>query len=262
MSLKISNVKKRLNEGKVCFGTMLRISKAPHTIALCAAQGWDYVIMDTEHNDYDYQTLANSMLVAKYEQMDAYVRVPDKLYFQMAQMLDIGAEGLVLPQVETQDKAEHIIRSTKYSPVGQRGVSISNTVTRYRDYEVETYTQWANKQLMTIVMIESEKGVSNVDDIVSTQGVDAVMIGPSDMSQDMGIPGQIDHPKMQQAFDKIIESCDKHGVAPGIHVNKIEDVNNCIDKGMRFITYNYDINFLKEASKDALQALHSLINSN
>jgi 4-hydroxy-2-oxoheptanedioate aldolase len=197
--------------------------------------------------------------VAKYEPMDLYVRVPDNLYHQMAQMLDIGAEGLVLPQVKTQEEVEHIIRSTKYSPIGQRGVSISNAVTRFREYDVETYTDWANRELMTIIQIESKEGVNNVDDIVSTPGVDAVMIGPSDLSQDMGIPGQLYHPKMEHALDKIVKYCDKYEVAPGIHVQEIEDVSKCIDKGIRFITYNYDINFLKEASQHSLQALHSLI---
>jgi 2-keto-3-deoxy-L-rhamnonate aldolase RhmA len=259
MNLKTSCVKKRLQEGKVCFGTMLRVLKSPQAIALCAGQGWDYVIMDTEHNDYDYQTLASCMLLAKYEQMDAFVRVPDKLYHQMAQMLDIGAEGLVLPQVKTREEARHIVRSTKYAPVGQRGVSISNTVTRFRDYDMETYTQWANRELMTIVMIESEEGVDNVDSIVSTPGVDAVMMGPSDLSQDMGISGQIHHRKMEQAFDKVVEYCNRHDVAPGIHVNKIEDVSKAIDRGMRFITYNYDINLFKEASQNALWELRSLV---
>jgi 2-keto-3-deoxy-L-rhamnonate aldolase RhmA len=165
---------------------------------------------------------------------------------------------LVLPQVKTREEARHIVRSTKYAPVGQRGVSISNTVTRFRDYDIETYTQWANRDLMTIVMIESEEGVDNVDSIVSTPGVDAVMMGPSDLSQDMGISGQIHHRKMERAFDKVVEYCNKYDVAPGIHVNEIEDVSKSINRGMRFITYNYDINLFKEASQGALQALHSL----
>jgi len=258
MDLKSSNVKKRLKEGKICFGTMLRVLKSPQAIALCAAQGWDYVIMDTEHNDYDYETLASCTLLAKYEQMGLYVRVPDTLYHQMAQMLDLGAEGLVLPQVRTGEEAAHITNSTNYAPIGQRGVSISNVVTQFRDYDIKTYTEWANKELMTIIQIESEEGVNNVDEIVSAQEIDAVMIGPSDLSQDMGIPGQLHHSDLEQALDEIIESCNSHNVAPGIHLQDIEDVEKWIHRGMRFITYSYDINFLKEASRNALGELRSL----
>ena len=113
--------------------------------------------------------------------MDFFVRVPDKLYFQMAQMLDIGAEGLVLPRVNTVKEAHHIISSTKYSPLGQRGVSISENVTRFRDYSQPEYTSWANNETMIIVQIESEEGVNNVEEILSTKGIDAVMIGPADL---------------------------------------------------------------------------------
>ncbi|MEX2564831.1 MAG: aldolase/citrate lyase family protein, partial [Cyclobacteriaceae bacterium] len=248
-----------LQEGKVCFGTMLRILNTPHAVALCAALGWDYIILDTEHNDYNLETLGSFSLISKYENIGLFVRVSDKLYHQMAQMLDIGAEGLVLPQVKTAEEANHIIRSTKYAPMGQRGVSISNTVTRFRDYDIGDYTRWANEQLMTIVQIESEQGVENVDEIFSTSGIDAVMVGPSDLSMDMGIPGQTDHPRIQEAYHKVIESCNRHSVAPGIHLQTVEEVDNWLNKGMQLITFSYDIAFFKQASRDILTRLHRLI---
>jgi len=256
--LKSSKVKKKLNEGKVCFGTMLRILSKPHSVPLCASQGWDYIILDTEHNDYNLETISNVCLVAKYEELGLYVRPADKLYHQMAQMLDVGVEGLVLPQVKTFREAEQIIRSTKYAPIGQRGVSVSNAVTLFRDYDLIEYTKWANDNLMTIIQIESEEGVENVDELVSVFGVDAVMIGPADLSQDMGIPGQIQHPKVVDAFHKIIDSCNKHGVAPGIHLQDMEQVEKWINEGMRFITFSYDIQLFKDASQSALKKLRSL----
>lgn len=258
MNLKISQVKKKLKEGGVCFGTMLRILKSPQAVAMCAAQGWDFIILDTEHNDYDLETLGMFSLVAKYEKIGLFVRVPDKLYHQMAQLLDVGAEGLVLPQVKTQEETVHIIRSTKYAPVGQRGVSVSNAVTLYRDYDPLEYFEWANDQLMNIVQIESKEGVDNVEGIVSTTGVDAVMIGPADLSQDMGIPGQIHHNNMTKAYQKVIDCCNDNGVAPGIHLQSIEDISKWIDRGMRFITYSYDIELFKKSSSDALKKLRKL----
>jgi 2-keto-3-deoxy-L-rhamnonate aldolase RhmA len=257
MDLKRSKVKKILREGGVCYGTMLRILKSPQAIALSASQNWDYVILDTEHNDYSIETLADMALVAKYEDMALFVRVPDKLYHQMAQVLDIGAEGLVLPQVKTQAEAEHIIRSTKYAPMGKRGVSISETVTRFRNYGVVEYTQYANEENMTIIQIESEEGVNNVEKIVSTKGVDAIMIGPSDLTMDMGIPGQFSHPRVEEAFREIIVQCNKYGVAPGIHLSNMEDVRKWVGEGMRFVTYSYDIQFFKDASREAVSRLRT-----
>ncbi len=258
MGLKNSLVKRKLRAGKTCFGTMLRILKAPQAVALCASQGWDYVILDTEHNDYDYETLGNFSLASKYEDIALYVRVPDKLYHQMAQMLDIGTEGLILPQVKTREEAEHIIQSTKYAPMGKRGVSISGTVTLFRDYDVVEYTKWSNDEIMTVIQIESEEGVRNIQDIVSVKGIDAVMIGPSDLTQDMGIPGEIRHPRTEEAFRRIISACNKYGVAPGIHLSDMEDVKKWAAEGMRFITYSYDIQFLKDASREALSRLQEV----
>lgn len=261
MKLKINKVKERLKRGEVCFGTMLRILKSPQAVAMCASEGWDYIIMDTEHNDYDYETLANFSLVSKYEEISLFVRVPDKLYHQMAHILDIGAEGLVLPQVKTKEEMAQIINSTKYSPIGKRGVSLSTTHTLFRDYDLEEYMKWANQEHMTIVQIESEEGVSNVEQILSTKGIDAVMIGPADLSVDMGIPGKINHPRIESAFREIIRQCNKHGIAPGVHLNNLDDVKKWITEGMRFIKYGYDSKFFKDASKLVINKLQSFIQS-
>jgi 2-keto-3-deoxy-L-rhamnonate aldolase RhmA len=258
MSLKISDLKRKLKNGEVCFGTMLRILKSPQAVAMCASEGWDYIILDTEHNDYDYETIGNFSLVAKYEQLALLVRTPDKLYHQMAQMLDIGAEGLVLPQVRTKDEVDRIIQAVKYAPEGRRGVSISTTATLFRDYGIEEYTDWANRELFTVIQIESEEGVNNVEKIVATKGVDAIMIGAADLSHDMGITGQIHHHRMEEAYREIIDKCNKYGVAPGIHLTTIEDVEKWVKEGMRFITYSYDSKFFKDASRSALSDLRSI----
>jgi len=173
-------------------------------------------------------------------------------YGEMAQMLDIGAEGLILPQVKTGEETRHIIQSVKYAPMGQRGVSISTTATLFRDYKIDEYMEWANRQLMTVVQIESEEGINNAGKIISTEGVDAIMIGPADLSHDMGISGQLHHPRMEEAFREVITQCNKYGVAPGIHLNNMEDVNKWVNEGMRFITYGYDSKFIKDAYKESL----------
>lgn len=258
MKLKSNHVKQVLKNGGTCFGTMLRMLKSPQAVALYASKGWDYIILDTEHNDYNLETISSFSLLAKYENMGLFVRVPDKHYFQMAQMLDIGAEGLVLPQVKSREEAQKIVSATKYSPMGKRGVSISETVTLFRDYNQVEYTRWANQETMVIVQIESEEAVNNVEKIVSTKGVDAVMIGPADLTQDIGIPGQISHPRAEEAFREIIVQCEKHGVAPGIHLSQMDDVKKWVGEGMRFVTYSYDIKFLKEVLQKEVEELHKI----
>src|SRR5690606_33995403 len=95
--------------------------------------------------------------------------------------------------------------------------------------------------------------------ILSVKGIDAVMIGPADLSQDMGIPGRLDHPRMEAAFREVIKGCDRHGVAPGIHLSDMVQVRKWIKEGMRFITFGYDTKFFKYASRQAVGELHSLL---
>ena len=255
MELKQNHVKRVLKEGGTCFGTMLRLVKAPEVISLCATAGWDYVVLDTEHRDYNSESLKSLSLIAKYENLSFLVRVPDKLYHQLANTLDLGAEGLVLPRVDTEEEVRHIIQSTKYFPLGQRGASISNIATRFRDCSAEQFLEWSNSETLIVVQIETEEAVNRVDSIVSVEGVDAVMIGPFDLSQSLGIPGQLRDPRVADAFQTVIEACNRHGVAPGVHLTTLEDAKLWTSRGMRFITFQYDSQYLLRAFRETVAQL-------
>jgi len=259
VALKKNRVKRILKEGGVCFGTMLRILKVPHAVSLFSASGWDYLIMDMEHNDCDLESLSALSLVAKYEETTFLVRVPDKHYFQMAQVLDLGLEGLILPRVDTPDQVNHILQSTRYFPLGSRGASISNVATLFRSYPALDYLKWANQETMIVIQIESQEAVENVDQLLSIEGIDAVMIGPFDLSQSMGIPGQLKDPRMEEAFQKVIDGCNRHGVAPGVHLTNFDDVEKWLSRGMRFITFQYDISMLVEASREKIGRLREMV---
>lgn len=255
MELKQNHVKRVLNQGGTCFGTMLRLVKAPEVISLCAAAGWDYVVLDTEHRDYNSESVKSLSLIAKYENLSFLVRVPDKHYYQMANTLDLGAEGLVLPRVDTEKEVHHIIESTKYFPLGKRGASISNISTRFRDCSAEQFLEWSNKETLIVVQIETEQAVNQVDSIVSVEGVDAVMIGPFDLSQSFGIPGQVRDSRVADAFQTVIEACNRHGVAPGVHLTTLEDAKLWASRGMRFITFQYDSQYLLRAFRETVTQL-------
>lgn len=258
MKLKTNKVKQTLKSGGVCFGTMLRALRSPHAIPLCASAGWDYVILDTEHQDYNSETLAGMCLAAKYEELVLLVRVPDTIYHELARPLDLGVEGLVCPRVESAEQAGRIIQSAKYHPLGSRGASVSATCTLYRECSPADYLEWANRETMVVVQIESQQALENIDAIVSTEGVDATMIGPFDLSQSMGIPGQTTHPRMIDAYRKVIEACNRHGVAPGIHLQTVDAVSQWVSEGMRFVTFRYDAQLLIDVSRQALSQLRGL----
>jgi len=257
MKLEKNLVKEKLARGEVCYGTMLKMVKDPGIIPLCSVAGWDHVIFDTEHGDGDIETLNALALTAHYEDLTFLVRVPDKLYHQMARILDVGAEGLVLPRVDDRETAEKIIQSTKYWPLGSRGASISQNRTLFRPCPATEYMEWANRETLTVIQVESRESVKNLDEILSVQGIDAVLVGPFDLSTNLGVPGRFDHPLVEEACEKVIEACRRRGVAPGIHMNTIEGVEKWRERGMRFLTYCYDSELLAAASREALSRLRS-----
>jgi 2-keto-3-deoxy-L-rhamnonate aldolase RhmA len=122
------------------------------------------------------------------------------------------------------------------------------------------YLEWANRETLIVVQIESQLGVENADEILAFQGIDAVMIGPFDLSQSMGIPGQMDDPAMKNAFRTVIDACQRNGVAPGIHLQSYEAVERWIDEGMRFITFQYDMSLLRNSSRQSLERLRKIGN--
>jgi 4-hydroxy-2-oxoheptanedioate aldolase len=253
--LKENLTKQRLKKGEVVYGTMVRMIRTPEVIPVLAAAGWDYIVVDTEHCAFNSETLRDLSLMAGYEPLTLLVRVPDKHYHQLAQTLDFGANGLVIPRVETVEQASMIVQSTKYFPLGQRGASKTSIGARFPDCGTMEYLEWANRETLIVVQIESEMGVENANEILSFEGVDAVMIGPFDLSQSMGIPGEMDNPRLQDACRRVIEACQRSGVAPGIHLQSYQAVERWVKEGMRFITFQYDMSLLRDRSIEALARL-------
>ncbi len=256
--LKKNLTKSRLQKDRVVFGTMIRMVRSPEVVPVLAAAGWDFAVVDTEHCAFNPETLKELALVASYEKFDLLVRVPDKHYHQLAQTLDFGASGLIIPRVETAEQAALIVQSTKYFPLGQRGASKTSIGARFPDCDTMEYLEWANQETLIVVQIESERGVENADEILAFEGIDAVMIGPFDLSQSMGIPGQMDEPSLKDACRRVIEACQRNGVAPGIHLQSYEAVERWVKEGMRFITFQYDMSLLRNSSKEALAKLRNI----
>lgn len=258
LMLKENLTKKRLQDGEVVFGTMVRMIRSPEVVPVLSTAGWDYIVVDTEHCAFNAETLKELAIVASYEPLTLLVRIPDKHYFQLAQTLDFGANGLVIPRVETKEQASVIVDSTKYFPLGQRGASTTSIGARFPECSTMEYLEWANREILIVVQIESQLGVENADEILAHEGIDAVMIGPFDLSQSMGIPGQMDNPRLKDAFRRITEACQRNGVAPGIHLQSYEAVQRWVGEGMRFITYQYDMSLLRNSSKEALNRLREI----
>lgn len=257
--LKINRVKKTLREGGIAIGTMVATIRSPQVVPLLAAAGWDFYIADAEHNPFGWETITDFMTVSRYEDIIPMVRVADPIYHLLARTLDLGAQGLICPRVETREQVEQIIECTKYYPLGERGASVSTVHSGFRDVNPSAYLDWANQETLIVIQPETKRSIDNIEELVSVKGVDAVFIGPFDLSKTLGIAGQTKHPLVAECFEKVITACNKHGVAPGVHLMDVKHAEEWIGKGMRFVGVKSDARYLMESMTAATQELKGFI---
>ncbi len=247
--------KARLRSDRALIGTMFLEVTSPGTCRMLQAAGYDFVIFDTEHSWYGIETIARFVRSARDIGLLVLVRAPAFQGHWPARYLDLGADGLVCPHVDTPEQAADIIRQTKYPPLGERGMA--NAVS-HDDFVARPMTQFttdANDEILVVVQIETVAGLANREGILGTAGVDAVFIGPNDLSLSMGLPGELEHPDVVRAMDEILASARAHQVAPGLHGFSVEGTRKWLDRGARFVCHRSDISLLVEGSQRDLTVL-------
>jgi 2-dehydro-3-deoxyglucarate aldolase len=233
---------------------------SPIVAELMAAVGFDFLTVDAEHSAVDVPQAQVLFQAIRAGNPDCapLVRLPGNDYATTKRYLDAGAAGVIAPLINSAEQARELVRAVKYPPQGMRGVGFcrANMYGMHFDQAVAS----ANEQTLVCVQIEHVDGVRHVDEILSVPGVDAVFIGPYDLSASMGITGQFDHPKMVEARQCILDACQRHGVAPGIHVvpPDVDEVVRRFDEGYRLIAYSLDITMLAKACQDGLASIRRL----
>ena len=237
-------VKTKLKAGKPSIGTWVAIGHPDITMYL-ADMGFDWLVCDMEHGPFGTETyhyMVQGMLYNR-EKCVPMARIPyhDLIWYKKA--LDTGAMGIVTPRVETAEMAEEMVKWMKYPPWGERGAG--PRLAAFRDPD---YFKTANEEILVIVMIETAKGVENIDEIFSVEGVDACFVGPSDLSLDMGIHQQLESKEFIATLDTIVEAGRDHGVAPGMHCNFKSgptNINEAIKRGFLWCAVDSDAGFLR-----------------
>jgi len=246
-----TNFRTRLINGETLIGTVVTLF-TPEVSEILAEVGFDWLWIDTEHSPFDAQA-AQGILQAVNGQCPCIIRVPacDDVWIKKA--LDIGAAGVIVPQVNSPEVAKQIVASCKYPPQGSRGVGIG----RAHKYglKFQDYIQKANDEVAVIIQAESRDAVNNISSIVKVDGIDAVLIGPYDLSASLGKIGQVKDATVQDAMDKIRESCRQAGVQLGIYGIDAEAVKPYIQKGYTLIGVGTDALFLANSASTTLADL-------
>jgi len=253
--MQINTVKRALKEGRMQLGTnfgQLRSSEIPR---LLAAAGFDWAFIDTEHGNFDLETVNDVCRVARLAGLCPVVRVADLQYSLVARALDSGAQGIIFPRMEDPKLLETALSWTKFPPAGVRGYGLVASQTDYEAHSFSEVIDHVNENTLTVLQIESRRAVEAREEILSVPGIDAVMIGPADLSISMGVPGDFQHPTMVEAMEAIRDTCIRRGIAPGTQTRAVPQARFWKERGMKFLGCGNDIGFLFDKAKETAHAL-------
>jgi len=249
-----NHVKQMLRQGKTSVGAWMSIMN-PETVYTMANAGFDWLLFDTEHGPYSVETVWRAIQAMRGTKAIPLVRVAWNDIVLIKRLLDIGSYGIVVPWVNTKKDAIRAVEACKYPPKGLRGVAPGNAVREW-GISIDEYLKTADDEIMVIVQIERDEAVKNLEEIVSVDGVDATLVGPSDLSASMNLMGQPWHPRVVKSIDRVLEVCKRSKVAPGIAYGADTDhVNRLIAQGWQFVGVGADLGFLQSGAQTVLKQI-------
>lgn len=252
MNAPINHFKKALLQDQALIGLWLGLANS-YTAELIAGAGFDWLLIDGEHAPNDQQQMLSQLQTLAAFNCTAIIRPvwPDAV--RIKQILDLGAQTILAPMIETAAQAADVVKASHYPPAGIRGVG--SALARASQFNrCANYLQTANEQICVLVQIETTKGVENLADILAVDGVDGVFIGPADLSAAMGHIGNPTHPEVQKVITDSITMIKKAGKAPGILMADKALAHKYIELGAQFVAVGSDTGLLMKASSDLLSA--------
>jgi 4-hydroxy-2-oxoheptanedioate aldolase len=231
-------IRKQVLAGKVMLGIGANLGSSL-TVEMIGAAGFDWVWIDCEHGTGDYSELIPQMQAAGIYNTPAIVRIAWNEIPRFKRVLDLGASGIMVPYVTSAREAEQAAASMRYPPQGIRGVAKFNRACGFGQ-NFDAYFKQANDNLLTVVQIETKEAVDRAEDIAAVEGVDVLFIGPLDLSVNMNIADNYEHPEFLQAMDSVATACKKNGKVAGILVPKLDYLESWIAKGFTFLVVGSD----------------------
>jgi 2-keto-3-deoxy-L-rhamnonate aldolase RhmA len=248
-------VRARLRAGETVYGTMVFEFFAPGLMAALEATGADFALLDTEHSGVGIETIKTQVAAARGLGIVPLVRVPGAHYHLIAPMLDSGAMGIMVPMVETAEQARQIASWCRYPPEGVRGSAFGMAHDDYAGGDVAEKMRAANDRTLVIALVETARGIANIDRIMEVEGIDVGWLGHFDLTATMGIPGQFEHPDFLRAVEALVAACERNGKPAGFLAGSVEMAEAWRAKGFRAIAYNTDLGLLQDSLRGALARL-------
>lgn len=224
---------------------------SPYAVEICADAGYDWLLLDGEHAPNDVPMLMAQLQAMKGSRSHAIIRPPIGETYIIKQMLDIGAQTLLIPMVDSKELAQAMVKAVRYPPHGVRGVGAA--LARASNFNrIPDYLQTANDEICLLLQIESKAGLAALDDIASLDGVDGIFIGPADLAADMGYLGNPSAPEVQAAIEKAFVQVQSHGKAAGILSGDLALAKRYADLGATFVAIGNDVTLFATATSRLL----------
>jgi 2-keto-3-deoxy-L-rhamnonate aldolase RhmA len=247
-----NHVKEKLRRGEVTLGISIG-TYSLDIVEMVSKMHFDWLWFDSEHGPLNSEMLHSMLQVARGGRCTPIVRVPWNDQVLIKKTLDVGAQGLIVPWVNSRAQAEAAVRAAKYPPQGIRGFGPRWVALSGED--VMEYVKTANDEGLIIVQIETKEAVDHLEEIITTPGVDAYLIGPSDLAASLGHLGNPAHPEVQRTIDDIIERGKKVGVPGGYAGAPVAECEKRIAQGFQIITVGSDLGFIRQSAQMVLERL-------
>ena len=252
--------KKKLAEGKLILCMNLRGARTLDVPMVAAAAGFDSVFVDLEHSATSLETASTICMGCPGLGITPLVRVPGHGKDWISRSLDGGAQGVIVPHVSSAEEARAVVDAARFPPLGHRSVMGSSPALGYRSLPLAEVNSTLNRETLLIVMIETPGGVERADEIAAVPGIDMLLIGSNDLCTEMGIPGDLRHPRLKSAYETVARACKAHGKALGVGGIRgdLQLQGELVALGARFIIAGGDLSYLAAAAKKDVEALRGL----
>jgi len=247
-------LREKLEKGQPVIGSFLKITD-PAVVEIMGRAGFDFAIIDMEHGPITVESAQNMIRAAEVVGISPIIRVSENDPVAILRSLDIGAEGVEVPQIRNAEDAEVMASAARYFPMGERGVCRYVRAASYSSMESSKYFEMANKRTVTIGHLEGSEAVKNVEEIMSVDGLDILFIGPYDLSQSVGVPGQVTHPEVLRQMEKVIKAASAKGKMVGTFADDVSAAKRWLNAGVMYVAISVDVGIFYNACRDMVDSL-------
>jgi 2-dehydro-3-deoxyglucarate aldolase len=250
----IMSLKQKLKNNELTIGSWIMMGNTM-SVEVMVLAGFEWLVIDIEHTSIDMEMAQTLITTIQANNIKALVRVSKNEEVVIKRILDMGADGIIVPMVCSKEDAKMAVDYAKYPPVGKRGVGLYRA-SKY-GVKFEEYKKWVNEELVIIAQIEHIDAVNNIDDILKVDGIDGTIIGPYDLSGSMGYPGEFERDDVKVAVQKVLDRCKENNIPSGFHVVDTDPskLQLKIDQGCTFLAYGIDYFFMRDSAMSGMKKL-------